>query len=596
MELKDCRAVSLNDGQQALFVQGSAPCWTVHACERVGELRYALKGIYRINSRVLVPDFDSARFDKTGLTLRLVLSSQGGRSEFEVLHRFDFTHPQDSFEFLSGKEYADIFLSDFEGQPGGFLWSPQLAEARRSGNKAPAAGRPAQPESAIDPAELPLRAEGEATALRAVCHKAADGSEHVTVLSKGGYADAALESGLARPVALPDNRVTRALSRTMMLDEAEERGMSIPKAALIAMMQGEDEVPFLRPGDEVPAERLAELWYRVQLNMAFCDSWFCDEAGNYLVFVGGSASGAVTDEFLLFRWDEQKQLFVNCGSNYYVSRALGFNPSLVEFDDRGMRLNVIVSSQDGATRFRYTHYFDYRTPGDKCYLISDRELCDVFWHALTDAARVRELARQPFGTLELPASARESGYLLPIPGEESTRPAHVAVGGELHEQLRSFAAASAQGSTLLGEAGPLPDNRVTRVLGQRYAPLFDWRQKRYPEILRAGLLIPAEELHCLYWHMSMLMNRFGRQMSWFCDKSGTNLVFVGVDDIGSCELHVYRWAGPKGVFRRVGLFRYESGGLELDAANALFEPGGMRLPFTDGRGTTQWEFFPFEAP
>ncbi len=317
---------------------------------------------------MLEPDFGSARFDDTGLTIALRRRAENGCAELELTHRFDFSRAKDSFAFMAQPGDAAAFLSDFEGQPRGFMWSAPLAEKRRSQQQA-APPRPELPKAEPLP-QLPPERPDDCHALVVTLP---DGSERVCVCSHSGAMEMSRGSN-ARPCALPDNRVTRALRRAFNRPDLKKNGRLLP-----GYFCADDYSELMtRPGDLVPADRLLELCYRFRYWYSVCD-WVCDARGDNIVFLRDDSSGLVTCEMVAYRWDETKQAFVHRGTYDYCSRTLFLDPASIEFDDKGMRLHLTDRSKDGATTLRYSCHFDYDNGPDTIYFIaSGRELGDAY--------------------------------------------------------------------------------------------------------------------------------------------------------------------------------------------------------------------------
>ncbi len=545
--LKDAAPYLFNDGELMLVVQGSSPSWCLHACARKGENSYAVQGVYRVDTRVLEPDFAATRFDETGLTIVLRRRAENGRSELEVTHRFDYSKPEDSFRFMADEKDVGPFLSDLEGRPCGFMWSAPLAEKHR------AAGQEVPARSELSKAEpLPQLAEGQSDNCQAVTVTMPDGSERVSVYSLSDGMEQARNSE-ARPCALPDNRITRALRRAFSRTELKENGRLLPN-----YFCADDYAELLmHKGDLVPADRLLELCYRFRFWHSFND-WVCDAQGENIVFLRDSSSGLVTFEMVAYRWDEAKQAFVHRGTYDYCSRTLFLDPAGIAFDDKGMRLHLTDKSKDGATELRYSCRFDYENGPDTAYFVATgREQGDAYSDALA-------------GDSEAPCvDVQESGFGLRQP---DGRFHLVGLGGALKEELLRLLAGHPGAKAVLGEAVRRPENRVTQQLPPQWAEAVS----------------QADE--------------DGELLSWFCDEAGEHFVIVTQpDDFSDYGLQHYRWDAAQQAFVERGRYVCEPGGDRiLNPMQVQFLEEGMNVSFLrvskDGALESQWSFCPYEQP
>ncbi len=581
----------LHDGRHVLWVQGRFPNYVLCVYAREGET-YVRKhnGEFRLGSCVLEPDFAASRLDDKGLTIVLRRRSANGSSELELTHRFDFLRPQDSFEFLNEPGLAEAFLHEFEGKPGGFIWSAPLSEKHRREAQAPAAAPAPQGEAkdwaALYP--LPQLDEGEPDSCVAHSVTLPNGRQLVNVLQTGGFVD----SAAPQAAALPDNRVTRALRRAVPRLQLGKGGKHLP-----GWIVADNELPGrLTPDDDVRPDQLLELCYLAPYWVDFCHDWFCDATGDNLVFVGSIASGAVTYDMLAYRWDEAKQAFVPRGRYYYCSRVLFLDPARVEFDDKGICLHLSHTTKDGATTLHFRHHFDDDAEGaDECrFIAAAGELADAYSDDLETKRLARDLAATPYGQLELATTTHEGGFTLAADG----RIHRVAAGGELFRLLSGLLERTPAAQAATGSPAPLPDNRVTRHLNSEYAWMLGERNAGLTE---PGPFVTEKALFGLWVYEQNRLQEDDMSAGWFCDEAGENLVIVGyTDDDSACELNVYTWDAARQGFVERGQYWCNHCGLPLNPAQVEFGVDRIRVPFlfptAEGTIETEWREFPYTLP
>ncbi len=541
---------SFNEDRQLLVVQlhdshGSSMAATLHAYVRDEGGKYVRKGVYRVPLRALLLDIPSTRFDETGMTIRLHRSAENGLASVELTHRFDFSRPEDSFNFMAQPEDASAFLADLEGRPRGFMWSAPLAEKQRAaGQEVPV--RPELPKAV----SLPQLAEGQPDGCQAVSVMQPDGSERVVVCSLSG----SMEMGKgceARPCALPDNRITRALRRAFSREELKENGRLLP-----GYFCADDYAELMmHKGDEVPAERLLELCYRFRYWHRFND-WVCDAEGENIVFLRDDSSGLVTFEMVAYRWDAEKQAFVHRGTYDYCSRTLFLDPAGIEFDKAGILLHLVDRSQDGATELRYNCRFIYDKGPDTAYFVaSGREQGDAYSDALEGAPAFIDVQESGFGLRQPDGSCRLVG-----------------VGGELKQQLLGLLENHPGAEKVLGCEVRRPENRITQQLPPQWEEAVD------------------------------LADEDGELISWFCDEAGEHFVIVTQpDDFSGYGLQHYRWDAAQQRFVEIGRYVCERGNdWTLNPMQVQFTDGGMNVSFLrigkDGALESQWNFCPDGQP
>ncbi len=532
--LADFRRIQDATGKHLVLVKGSGPAYALHAYTRDAATgQYARRGIYSIVSHVLPLVPSGVAFDEGGLTVTLRRSSDDGKTQLEWQHRFSYEQAEAGIELLADTRWAHYAWRELNHQPFAF-WD---REARTVSPETPGLW----PGESVVLADKP--AAPPASCLTEPPRWNGNGS--------------------------PENRVTRALRSAMRREDWEKNPDTMP----FTWYDGWGE-ELMAEGAEVPEDKLVELWYSAQMNIAFCHNWFCDAAGDNLVFASGMSSGATTTELTAYRWDAQKQVFIRRGTYTICSRIFHDAPTRVGFDEAGMRVELILSSAVSGTTLRIGHHFDYAQPhGSLEVFAADRELAGVVEDEIAGERHSRQWEVTPLGAPQPPATGREDGLILPLP-EGGHR--HAAMGGALRAELRGGATSYAK---VIGSFSPLPDNRITRALnsrhpwrsqGQRNPRAVDWLKK-------PGSFIPAGQLGEL-WSAAANDVYYNAQPSWFCDEAGEHLVILSKSDpLHSYVVQVFVWDAARGGFVQRVRYPLACGNMLPISTRTEFLPDGVRL-------------------
>ncbi len=530
------RGVQDASGQHLVLVKGKGPAYALHAYTRDAATgQYARRGIYSIVSQLLPLTPASFSFDEGGVSLTLRRSTDDGKTLLEYQHRFSYEQAEAGVEFMADTRMAHYAWRALNGQPFAF-WNPAVPVT-------------SQEKPGMWPGDwVWLSDKPEPAASPAACRMAPP---------------------MWRGEGAPDNRVSRALRSAMYRKDWEKNPGTMP----FTWYDGWGE-ELLAEGAEVPEEKLVELWYSAQMNIAFCHNWFCDAAGENLVFVSDMSSGATTTDLTAYRWDAQKKVFIKRGTYTVCSRWWHDVPIRVGFDEAGMRVELAEDYYaDRGTTLRVEHHFDYARPyGCLDAFVGDRELVDVLEDELAGERHSRQWELTPLGSPQPPATGRESGITLPqaVGGQGL-----MAVGGSLLEDLKDAAAEEA-----VGTLGWLPDNRVTRALNSSHP----WRSQdsRNMEaeewVQKPGSFIPLEQLPAL-WSTAYCSLYYDDSPGWFCDEAGEHLVIICRKFV-KCYcyvLHVFVWDAERGGFEQRASHMLACGSLQPVPTRTEFHPTGMRL-------------------
>ncbi len=167
------------------------------------------------------------------------------------------------------------------------------------------------------------------------------------------------DDGIGNPVAVPQNRVTRALHR--------------PEALRLPPDWYDDKYKPLWADDAVfPADKVLDLWYAALETLEIPISWFCDEAGEHLVIVSGEAANCLHYKMYVYQWNAERKAFARRGVYGITSRHLALIPTRGEFLPEGMRVSVLGHSRAGNS-LEYRHLFRYANGNDD-YRFPDEEM------------------------------------------------------------------------------------------------------------------------------------------------------------------------------------------------------------------------------